>query len=870
MTLSTPFRTLILATALTTAPMLLAQEAAYIPGDILLMLEPGASARSVVNDLAFINGQPTGLRVVKEVSAPMRAWLLHYDNPALRQAEVMRQVGRHPGVTFAQNNHVVKDRAVPNDPQYGQQWQHQNIDSEAAWDITTGGLTATGDTIVVCIIENADLPHPDLVANAWYNHQEIASNSIDDDGNGYVDDFQGWNPGGNNDDVYGGGHGTQVAGMIGAVGDNGSQVAGANWDVKMMVVTRDGIGEAAVVESYTYPLVMRRRYNETNGAEGAFVVATNASWGIDNADPAGYPIWCAMYDTLGAAGVLNCGATANNNVNIDVVGDMPTACASDFMVSVTATNTNDMRTFSGYGATTVDLGAPGENIFTTSMGGGTGSTSGTSFASPLTAGVIALLYSAPCATMMGLVHADPEAGALYVRQALFTGVEQVGNLPGNTVTGGRVNSNNSLLWIMSGCGTCPAPYNLSGSSTALGEEDLVWSSTVGTTFNVRYRPVGSTDWVVVNDVPSASLTLQDLDLCAAYEYQVEAQCEGETSGWSASWTFTSEGCCTVPTSVTAEAVDTTGINVQWSVVLAANTYDIRYALAGTTDWTTVAGLSTSPYAITGLEGCNEYEVQMRTSCDGITTTDWSASTLVMVPGCGVCVDLAFCPSVSASTNDEWIDRVRIGAIDNTSGNNEGYALFATESTTLDIGTPTPVILTPGYDSDEYAEAWTIWLDLDLNGQFEAPGERVFQSDAVAGEVTGNLLVPETAPVGPTRMRVIMEYFSAAATGCENDYNYGETEDYCVTIAPASGLTAVEGHGTSAYPNPADDAMTIALPGAGRAVIEVLDNTGRMAMRTSADGPRAWVTTSNLAEGLYLYRVMVGGRETARGKFQVAH
>ena len=277
MTLSTPFRTLILATALTTAPMLLAQEAAYIPGDILLMLEPGASARSVVNDLAFINGQPTGLRVVKEVSAPMRAWLLHYDNPALRQAEVMRQVGRHPGVTFAQNNHVVKDRAVPNDPQYGQQWQHQNIDSEAAWDITTGGLTATGDTIVVCIIENADLPHPDLVANAWYNHQEIASNSIDDDGNGYVDDFQGWNPGGNNDDVYGGGHGTQVAGMIGAVGDNGSQVAGANWDVKMMVVTRDGIGEAAVVESYTYPLVMRRRYNETNGAEGAFVVATNAS-----------------------------------------------------------------------------------------------------------------------------------------------------------------------------------------------------------------------------------------------------------------------------------------------------------------------------------------------------------------------------------------------------------------------------------------------------------------------------------------------------------------------------------------------------------------------------------------------------------------
>ncbi len=102
------------------------------------------------------------------------------------------------------------------------------------------------------------------------------------------------------------------------------EIAGANWDVKLMVVTRDGISEAAVIESYTYPLEMRQLYNSTGGTKGAFVVATNSSWGIDNADPTDYPLWCAFYDSLGAVGVLSCGATANNNVNIDVVGDMPT------------------------------------------------------------------------------------------------------------------------------------------------------------------------------------------------------------------------------------------------------------------------------------------------------------------------------------------------------------------------------------------------------------------------------------------------------------------------------------------------------------------------------------------------------------------
>ncbi len=872
MTLSILSRALVLSSALVTGAFAFAQEAEFVPGDILLMLEPGVSAEAVVHDLAYVDGQPTGLRVAKEVSAPMRAWLFRFDNTALSQAVVKRHVEMHAGVRFAQNNHIIRDRAIPNDDEFADQWQHNNIDSQAAWDITTGGVTATGDTIVVCIVENADLPHPDLIDNAWFNHLEIPGNGTDDDGNGYVDDFQGWNPAGTNDAVYGGAHGTEVAGMIGAQGNNGSQVAGANWDVKMMVVTRAGIAEDAVVESYTYPLIMRRLYNTTDGEQGAFVVATNASWGIDNADHTQYPIWCALYDTLGTAGILNCGATANNNVDIDQVDDMPTGCESDFMVSVTATNAQDIRTFSGYGATTIDVGAPGDQVFTTQIGGGTGAASGTSFASPLTAGIIGLLYSAPCSSMMDLVNADPREGALYVRQALFNGVEQVGNLPGNCVTGGRVNSNNSLEWIMSNCGSCPAPYNLNATNDGLGTATFYWSSTASTTFNVRYRPEGSVDWITVPDVGTTSVSVGDVQLCTPYEFQVEGLCDGETSGFGSSYVFTSEGCCSAPGGIVAEVVDSSTVNVGWTDVLVAISYDLRYSIEGANDWTEVTGIMSPTQTLTGLVGCNTYEIQMRTTCDGTTTTDWGTSTVVVVPGCGVCTDIAFCPSAGDNAAEEWIDRVRINTIDNASGPNEGYAAFPEQGTTLEVGTPYTIFLTPGFNGGPFDENFSVWIDLDLDGQFEAPGERVFLGTESQTEVTGDLIVPVGSPLGGSRMRVIMKFNQPVADGCEDGFGYGETEDYCVTIVGASGLAENGLNGARFFPNPASNVITFDVPMVqGKpAFIEVMDNTGKAVLRQKVDQQRAQLNIAALANGLYFFRVSNDNGEVARGKFEVSH
>ncbi|MCB0761761.1 MAG: S8 family serine peptidase [Flavobacteriales bacterium] len=392
-------------------------------------------------------------------------------------------IQRHSAVEAAQFNHIVEERLLPNDPSIGTQWHHvdasdNDIDSDLAWDITTGGTTANGDEIVVCVLEGSgsNYNHTDLIANHWTNPNEIANNGIDDDGNGYIDDVDGWNTTAGNDNIGTGGHGTAVSGMIGAKGNNSNGGAGVNWDVKIMQVDMGSLTEAGVIAAYEYPYTMRDLYNTTNGANGAFVVATNASWGIDNANPASYPLWCAYYDDLGAVGILNCGATANNNVNIDVVGDMPTGCSSDYMISVTATNSSDVRTFSGYGATTIDLGAPGESVYLPSGTSAYSSTSGTSFASPCVAGAIALVYSAPCSDLASLAISNPQQAANQVRSYILNGVDPVANLVGECVTGGRLNVRNAIDLALNDCGPLPPCNPVSHTLSA----DCFYNSGTGT------------------------------------------------------------------------------------------------------------------------------------------------------------------------------------------------------------------------------------------------------------------------------------------------------------------------------------------------------------------------------------------------------
>ena len=429
-----------------------------VPGEFIVKLDGKTKPQDLTSASAFSQGLPEGLVLRETLSELASIYLFSLEEASADSEEVLRTIQSLPTVVAAQLNHYVEDRATPNDPQFGSQWHHvdgsdNDIDSDEAWDITTGGSTANGDRIVVAVLEGggANYNHVDLIGNHWTNSLEIDGNGVDDDGNGFVDDVNGWNASSGTDAISPGGHGTAVSGMIGAVGNNGNGGAGVNWDVEIMQIQMGSLTESNVIAAYNYPYTMRNLYNTTGGSQGAFVVATNASWGIDNANPSNYPVWCAYYDDLGAAGILNCGATANNNVNIDVVGDMPTGCGSDYMVAVTATNSSDVRTFSGYGATTIDLGAPGEAVFLPSGSTGYSATSGTSFASPCVAGGIALVYSAPCADLASSALTSPQATANAVRGYILDGVDAVSNLASETVTGGRLNVRSSLDLALSSC-----------------------------------------------------------------------------------------------------------------------------------------------------------------------------------------------------------------------------------------------------------------------------------------------------------------------------------------------------------------------------------------------------------------------------------
>ncbi|MFZ1824929.1 MAG: S8/S53 family peptidase, partial [Chitinophagales bacterium] len=180
------------------------------------------------------------------------------------------------------------------------------------------------------------------------------------------------------------------------------------------------------------------------------VVVTNSSFGIDYQLPEDYPIWCAMYDSLGRLGILNAAATINSNVNVDVFGDMPTACPSDFLITTNLLNKNDQKTTSGYGEISIDMGAPGSLIFSTIIDNAYNYQSGTSMAAPHIAGSVALLMSAPCPGFIQAYKNDPQTFALQLKNYFMTTTDFIPDLNGITVTNGRLNVNNALLALMDG------------------------------------------------------------------------------------------------------------------------------------------------------------------------------------------------------------------------------------------------------------------------------------------------------------------------------------------------------------------------------------------------------------------------------------
>ena len=417
----------------------------YVENEFIIWLEQDVDATT------FAANSNVGISPKRMLSKRLNIWLFEIADKAESREVKMEQLWKNPSVRVIQNNHtnITLREAIPDDPYYGQQWAPAIMSLPQAWEeFTTGGVTATGDTIVVAVIDGgADLSHEDL--NFWKNTLEIPFNGIDDDGNGYIDDYDGWNAYNHNGHVGSNYHGTHVSGIIGAIGNNGKGVSGVNWNVKILPIGGSSSNESIVVEAYSYALEMRARYNETNGAEGAFIVATNSSFGVDYGDPNDYPIWCSMYDEMGDVGILSCGAGPNMNVNVDVVGDVPSACPGDYLIGITNTTSQDEKYGNaGYGVNNIDIGAPGTAIYSTTPNNGYNGSTGTSMATPQVSGTIALMYAALPEEMMQACKSDPASFCLSVKYHLLNGADHLQSLEGLVASERRLNAYGAIESIL--------------------------------------------------------------------------------------------------------------------------------------------------------------------------------------------------------------------------------------------------------------------------------------------------------------------------------------------------------------------------------------------------------------------------------------
>jgi subtilisin family serine protease len=341
---------------------------------------------------------------------------------------------------------------TPNDPLFSEQWNLDRIGLKSLWDRTTGGLTPCGDTIVVAVFDfGFDPGHQDMQNVTWHNTGEIPNNGFDDDGNGYKDDYNGLNLDTGNDrheiDVeY---HGTSVSSVVTANTNNGQGMAGVNWQVKLLIVSSKEKDQALAVEAYEYIRALRKKYNDTNGAEGAYIVAVNNSWGQEGLFEKDFQLMCDMYNDLGEVGILSVGSTENDQVNTDVFGDIPSDCSSDYLIIVTNTDREDKLAVGGFGLENVDLGAPGEQIKVAGPDNTYKEDSGTSFAAPHVAGAIGLLYSLEEATFCDNARLDPTTTILNLKRYLLDGVTKLPTLQGRTVSGGRLNLGKTVDMVTS-------------------------------------------------------------------------------------------------------------------------------------------------------------------------------------------------------------------------------------------------------------------------------------------------------------------------------------------------------------------------------------------------------------------------------------
>jgi subtilisin family serine protease len=423
--------------------------------------------------------------------------------------DALKKYRNDPNVEYAEPNYKVElADTTPNDTYYSYQWGVVKVLANKVWDTCKG----SNNTIVAVIDTGIDLNHPDLIGNIWKNQGETDCNDgIDNDNNGYVDDCYGWNVVSNNNNVQDDiGHGTFVAGIIGAVANNNEGIAGLNWYVKLMPVkifTSNGGG------GYISDIIKAIDYAVNNGAK-----IINASWGYPSSCTSTSPSQ-ALYDAIksaGEKGVLFVAAAGNHTCNNDVYPTYPASYKLPNIISVAASDKDDnLADFSNYGQNSVHLLAPGVKIVSTYFDPnddddkstyGTGS--GTSASAPFVSGAAALLMS--CLNNPTIYE---------IKERIVSSVDVFDSLSTKAISSGRLNIYNALNNPLKPIRPTNLSVVLNNNNATLTWQD---NSEIETGYIVE-RKVNNSNWTVIARLPANSTSYTDNNSTSGtYYYRVKA------------------------------------------------------------------------------------------------------------------------------------------------------------------------------------------------------------------------------------------------------------------------------------------------------------------------------------------------------------
>jgi subtilisin family serine protease len=502
---------------------------AYVPGQVLVRYrsEPIAHSKGTSMRIAALDGTllPVDMerRHASDLLPGLRLARVAPED-TLKTIEALRQ---NPDVLSAEPNYILKADITPNDPRFlsNEQYALPLMGAPQAWDTRTGS-TGAGRVVIGVIDQGIDFNHPDLAANIWINPGEIAGNGIDDDGNGFTDDVRGFNFVNNNGTTFSGSasedHATHVAGIAGAVGNNGVGVAGVNWSVGLMslkFLDQNGFGDTLdAIDAIQYAKTMRNLWESTGHTKGANIRVLNASFGggsfsqnfLDAANQAN----AAGILFVAAAGNIDNGTTEPNN---DLVPHYPSSFDAPNIIAVAATGQTDgLTSFSHFGATGVDVAAPGNNILSTTPGNTYSFFSGTSMASPQVAGAAALIWAQ-----------NPNLTVQQVKNILLTNGNVATGLIDKTLTGRRINVGNSMQAVLSGDTTPPGTVgsfhinsqngrNLNIGWTASGDDGATGDASL---YRIDFTDSGSGQVSVIKGViPKTSGSLQSTDIKIPFKH----------------------------------------------------------------------------------------------------------------------------------------------------------------------------------------------------------------------------------------------------------------------------------------------------------------------------------------------------------------